>query len=95
MKKMGHEQKTVEVVEEMTCDMCGQKTPWIRSDWSTSPHTTASTTVKMETGYSMDYDGGGESEEVEIDICPDCFNTKLIPWLESQGVKIERKKYLF
>lgn len=45
--------------------------------------------VKHKDGES--YPEGGSGTEVDIDVCPECFKTKLIPWLESQGVVIERK----
>ena len=31
-------------------------------------------------------------DDIEIDLCPDCFEFKLVPWLESQGVEIRRNK---
>jgi len=39
------------------------------------------------------YPEGGSGTEVEVDICPKCFKEKLLPWLESQGVKVERKDW--
>jgi hypothetical protein len=39
------------------------------------------------------YPEGGSGTEVEIDMCPECFKTKLIPWLESQGVVVQRKDW--
>jgi len=39
------------------------------------------------------YPEGGWGTVVEIDICPECFKARLIPWLESQGVVIERTEW--
>lgn len=36
---------------------------------------------------------GGSGYEIGIDICPDCFMSKLVPWLKSQGVIIEEKEW--
>jgi len=51
--------------------------------WSTLDLSTNETTVMMRTG--SDWPGGGSGEKVEIDICPDCFVGKLIPWVKEQG----------
>ena len=39
----------------------------------------------------MDYGGDGESDT--FDICPDCFKSKLIPWMREQGVEPEHKEW--
>jgi hypothetical protein len=34
----------------------------------------------------------GDAEETwEIDLCPICWARRLVPWLESQGCKVDRK----
>ena len=35
------------------------------------------------------YPEGGFGTEINIDMCPDCFTNKLLPWLKSQGCKVE------
>ena len=45
----------------------------------------------MKTGSN--YPEGGSGEETTIDICPDCFKDKLIPWVESFGGKPTVKEW--
>lgn len=47
--------------------------------------------VRLREGES--YPDGGSGTEIEIDICPDCFRDKLIPWLQSQGVRTEVEEW--
>lgn len=34
-----------------------------------------------------------DNVEKEVDICPDCFKNKLVPWLISQGAKIKQEDW--
>lgn len=34
-------------------------------------------------------------KKIIIDMCPNCFKEKLIPWLEDQGAKIEEKDFIY
>jgi hypothetical protein len=43
----------------------------------------------------MNYPDGGWFEEVDIDICPQCFKNTLIPFLKEKGVKIEKNEVDF
>tara|TARA_Y100000310_G_C20654248_1_gene801176 strand:+ start:138 stop:416 length:279 start_codon:yes stop_codon:yes gene_type:complete len=35
------------------------------------------------------YPEGGSGECMLVDLCPDCFRDKLVPWLKSQGADVE------
>jgi len=48
--------------------------------------TEVSVTVKQKEGES--YPDGGSGTEYEIDLCPDCFKNRLVPWLKSEGANI-------
>ena len=79
--------------ESMTCDLCGLETKRERN-WGTDDdwdNTLDNTRVKYETGQS-DRDGGGYSKTKSFDICPKCFEEKLIPWFESQGATIQESE---
>jgi len=86
---------TRQVLDHKTCDLCGKKTTknlgpnnWDAPDWHFE-ETDVSMTIKHETGES--YPEGIFSETCEIDICPECFQHKLIPWLKAQGVRVDYK----
>jgi hypothetical protein len=73
-----------EKVVERRCDLCGRAgNPW--GGWNTSTYDVAKTDVGMEMGTS--YPDDYHTTETVFDICPDCFTTKLIPWLKSQGAE--------
>lgn len=70
----------------ITCDMCGE-------DVDNMNHTEEEVIV-----YRKTIDGNldsFETEETTVDLCGQCFKDKLIPWLESQGVKplVKKRSY--
>lgn len=83
--------RTYSSVSGITCDICGACSD--RSEWDDisdgflDGHNTATVTVLYKTVWSWSgvY---GSGTQVDVDICPGCFWSKLVPWLESQGVKI-------
>lgn len=92
--------KTVEVpattkqeLDKTTCDLCGKEAK--RGYWESSSYevndTEIEVTIKHEDGYN--YPEGGNGTKYSVDMCPDCFKERLIPWLESQGCKAERKEW--
>jgi hypothetical protein len=74
------------------CDLCGKKGDY---EWDAIGfdvnETRLSVTVKQKEGYNCP--DGGSGQEWEIDLCPDCFKNRLVPWLISQGAKIEQKEW--
>lgn len=85
-KEITRQTKT-QVVNRLQCDLCKKvATDHLNraaSDWRTLDQSINETTVVMKTG--QEWPGGGSGEETEIDICPDCFRDKLIPWVKEQG----------
>ena len=84
---------TQQVLVETTCDICGKVAK--RGNWDSATfevnETELEVTVKQRDGKN--YPEGGWGTEVSVDLCPPCFKDKLIPWLESQVAKIERKEW--
>lgn len=71
-----------EVVDHLICDLCGKKSG--ADDWATRGYNVSETTVEMNRGVNYGTDGG-DSKTTSFDICPTCFETKLVPWMASQG----------
>ena len=73
-----------EIELKVLCDMCGVKQGW--RDWSSSYYQIDETkvSIKIEHGIGTSYPEGGSCTTQEWDICPSCFETKLIPFLKSQ-----------
>ena len=67
---------TTQVVEKVTCDLCGEviKRKLYDADQVDVRHRTGS-----------NYPEGNRGEEVQVDMCGNCFDTKLVPWLRTQG----------
>ena len=67
------------------CDLCGRRSGEYR--WKTSSLEQVETKVHIQ--YGSWFAEGGYGEEYEADLCPECFDEKLIPWLKEQGCKRE------
>lgn len=70
-----------------TCDICGYfsgKTEnWADGCEGHEEGEFAITNVSLET---LDDNG---HQQISADICPLCFTSRLVPWLESQGVTVQ------
>jgi shikimate 5-dehydrogenase len=86
--------QTHDVCVKRTCDLCGKATKdgdnWQDASVYDVAETEVSVTVKCKEGEN--YPSGGHSDDIVVDMCPSCFTTKLVPWLQSQGVKVEAKR---
>lgn len=76
---------TKEVLDFFKCELCDNTRNNYRhwpggEDGSYSVNTTE---VQASTGSN--YPEGSNITTVSLDICPDCFNTKLIPWFKLLG----------
>lgn len=73
------------VLDYMKCELC----PATSRDWRNWPggddggYSVNQTEVEMRTGYS--YPECSSTTTVTLDICPECFKTKLLPWFKSLG----------
>lgn len=84
---------TREKLAKTTCDLCGAEAK--EGNWESSSYEVneveIEVTVRQKDGDN--YPEGGWGTDYTVDMCPDCFKNKLIPWLESQGCKAERKEW--
>jgi hypothetical protein len=71
-------------LDHILCELCGKKSN-SSGDWGTSSYDVNEVDVSHRDGSS--YPDGGNSTSCILDICPDCFKTKLVPWFEQQGGK--------
>lgn len=67
-------------VEFTVCDIC--KKQYKGENWERGNYSALETTVLLKTGSS--FPEGGSGEETEFDICPKCFETRLIPLLKRE-----------
>lgn len=82
--------RTVVEVVSRVCDLCGCETDDDR-EWpkkpnpGCSPHKVRRVEISMEIGDR--FDGGGDVKETSFDVCPECFQDKLIPAMAALGAK--------
>jgi RNA polymerase subunit RPABC4/transcription elongation factor Spt4 len=76
-----------------SCDLCGRQAK--ANEWGDSifdaDETEIAVSVRQREGKN--YPEGGYGTKYEIDLCPDCFKKRLVPWLQSQGADIEEKDW--
>jgi hypothetical protein len=93
MRRSHKENYTTEITvhDGMTCDLCGKESHFKSCHtWGTTHFEVQDVTVEWESGHSYPEDRYTLTKFV--DVCPDCFRTKLIPWLESQGATIKERE---
>ena len=86
--------KTRKQCTHISCDLCGKRQE-VGSyyggviDWADpegdSYRINKTSTIMLKTGSS--YPEGSSGEEINYQICPECFQLKLIPFMESNGAK--------
>lgn len=86
---------TRKCLEKVICDLCGKeskRTDWWRRTWDESEYDFQETELNCRIGE--DYPEGRNYDEYEIDMCPDCFINRLIPWIEKENpqAKIEKQE---
>ena len=95
-----YEKRTVPEYEvsrhtKTTCDLCGAVSD-SPDNWAGEPYaieeTELTVCVKHKDGTEYHH-GEGYGTIYDVDLCPECFEKKLIPWLVSQGAKVERKEW--
>lgn len=81
-----------DVFFKRTCDLCGIESKssgdWRRPD---DRFKVRETTVTYRDGDN--FPEGGSGTEIKVDICPECFKRKLVPWLKSQGVNVIEEEW--
>ena len=97
MRKYEKIPQTIEamsVLVEPTCDLCGEVAK--SGNWESSVWDVAESEIEIEVRYKV----GREDMECSfgkkfnVDICPECFREKLIPWLQSQGCKTKFEDWI-
>ena len=78
LKTMPIPATTREIVDHVSCDLCGETITKDRN------YAVNEVEVRHKTGTS--YPEGGDGEEMSVDMCGKCFDEKLVSWLRSQGV---------
>jgi hypothetical protein len=79
-----------EVLEDTICDMCGKTAP--RDTIGPFPGWQYNGGTCRESDQIISYCGFTYAEmATKIDLCPTCYRNKLVPWLISQGVNVQKR----
>ncbi len=95
MRKYVKKQRVVndKVLIETTCDLCGKIAK--SGQWNSSTYEVneveIEVTVRQKDGSA--YPEGGCGAEFIVDMCPECFKLKLIPWLKENGATVKEKEW--
>lgn len=74
--------KKVDVIDFIKCELCDNQNPG-RDSWETRQYDVSEVTIEYRHGYH--YPEGSSTTSIIIDLCPECFTNKLLPWLRAQG----------
>ena len=73
----------VKIIDSLICDLCGVKAEKPESkQWTGGTFTVSETTISLREGEI--YPEGDFVDCTVVDICPECFKHKLLPWVRSQ-----------
>jgi len=78
MKIVKVPETTKKIVDLITCDLCGKKIEERNYDISE---------VEVRHKKGKLYQDSGSGTETCFDLCCNCFDEKLVPWLRSQGAE--------
>lgn len=78
-----------ERVVGVICELCGRR-GFREGDWGKVSGDRSLSTVTQDEGTV--YQEGGYFTRTKLDICPECFTSKLIPWFEAQGGKVRTEE---
>lgn len=83
--------RTVTRVKALKCELCGKQTPnGENGDKSKGAADVDEVTIERRKGWSVD--GSADFQHTIVDLCPDCFTNKLLPWLRSMGAEVREEK---
>lgn len=86
--------RKVKRIKTRSCDLCGKSSTsesWEARSIYDACETEIEVVVRQKDGAN--YPDNGHGKKYEVDLCPECFKTKLIPWLISQGATIKREEW--
>lgn len=76
--------KIKKVLQKVTCDFCGK-------DIEHKPYHVDEIKIERITGYN--YPEGGSGIKLYVDMCSECFESKLKVWVESQNVSFTEEEW--
>ncbi|KKN78948.1 hypothetical protein LCGC14_0344230 [marine sediment metagenome] len=79
---------------EICCDLCGKKRKFPNNDHAWGDRFDVSE-VMISYRDGVSYPEGGSGTTTGFDVCPHCFEHKLVPWFIEQGATLTEKEWDF
>lgn len=76
-------------VESIHCDLCGAED--VNGNWGAGNFSVDEVTIEAKSGNN--FPEGGSGKILRCDVCPACFEDKVIPALESIGLKMNESEW--
>lgn len=87
------EEHTSTHCSKVICDLCGKEGRdggWDCGDYQFD-ETTLQVKVLAKKGHAYPEDYYGH--KLVVDLCPECFRSELVPWLNSKGADIKEQEF--
>lgn len=78
--------KTQTIIEELICDICKKTAKFPFWEWGEQIGCEKKVNISYIDGVGYE-DGGGHVSMISFDICPECFENKVIPALKQFGAE--------
>lgn len=92
MKLFVDREVTQKYLQKIFCDICKAETNHYK-EWKMDDYGYQKAEIKIVYDESAGDQYGGYGSRIEVDLCPQCFKSKLIPFLEQNGVKVTETEY--
>jgi hypothetical protein len=95
MKKTKEEKHEIKQIYQTSiiCDLCKKESEqadhWVRQMPERAVITTDENSITLTHKFGKRYPEGGWGQVLEIDICPECLQNKVLPFLKEQGCSVE------
>jgi hypothetical protein len=84
---------TKRVCVKTICDLCGTESQKYGWDSSIYERNETEISVSVVHEHTESYGDSGFTNKFAVDLCPDCFQKELIPWLKSRGAQIQETEF--
>ena len=75
---------------KMICDLCRAET---LSQWKKNDSDAVEIEIRLTEGFACSDGGGGT--RIAIDLCPTCFKSQLVPWIQMQCGNVHVEEWDF